>query len=110
MSTLNELIAVGVDNVKLVHKQFSAGGPGSGRKPEFKSDKNKDKLDSMHKTITNAGFKFKNSTSDSRESGLIRHTYENSKGDRARIFERANGNHASDRAYKGSDSHKGDLI
>jgi hypothetical protein len=47
MSTLVDLITAGVDNIKLVHKQFSAGGPGSGRHASESADNPKEHKDAI---------------------------------------------------------------
>lgn len=87
---------------------ISAGGPGSGRKPQWQKDSpNHAKLDDLHKSLSNAGFKYKNSSSNTK--GMIEHSYAN-KGDKssAIIKERKNGEHSQSRKYSGNDLKKGD--
>lgn len=100
MSTLVDLITAGVESVKLVHKQFSAGGPGSGRhegggKPKWQPDSdNHETLDKMHSKLVDKGFKFQHSATAKKGEGAISHTYKDPGGYRAVIQERASGNHA----------------
>jgi hypothetical protein len=76
-----------------------AGGPGSGRKPDFKSTDSRSKtvLNNMHSDLKDKGFKYKNSSAGPNKGQLV-HTYESpsggkSGGGQAHITENANGNH-----------------
>jgi hypothetical protein len=75
-----------------------AGGPGSGRKPEFKSAENQDKLEKYHQAMTKSGYKYKHSAGDNK---TITHVYEKKNDlaiggrERKSIFERSNGDHAT---------------
>lgn len=65
MAKLKDVIAI-----------LTAGGPGSGRKPEWQKDSpNKEKLDSMHSQLTSQYGAMKYNFSSKQEDGSIAHVY-----------------------------------
>lgn len=83
-------------------KMLEAGGPGSGRKPEWqKGTSDFTKLNELHQQLRTKEFKFSHSSDKHPDDpkGVIRHTYsknERGKGSTkyAQLFERANGEHS----------------
>lgn len=79
--------------------KIKAGGPGSGRKPEWLSGKDQHtKLNDLHKKVTDQGFKYKStSVSNDKTSfgsgSTAKHTYENNKGVKKSVVENAREGH-----------------
>lgn len=82
---------------------LQAGGPGSGRKPQW-SDKlrsvSKEHLDKMHKSLTDKGFKYKSSHQSGTNKNDTIHQYKAPSGGKN------GGGHASITENK-NDNHKG---
>jgi hypothetical protein len=99
MSTIRDYMQ-DVEDSQEVIQSLQAGGPGSGRKPQWNSSE-KEQLNSLHKGMADRGFKYHHSSGSKEEHGMITHTYYKgnpaSSGGRqsAMIRERANGEHTA---------------